>query len=108
MSASEPIFYLCQTVKAASRFTSLRSSAHEESITLHFYVKAEDETYAGGAAGAFNLEHGLECVEYICLPQLMSKAQIGAHESEHVEAYELALSKGMAVVATTVLTWSSE
>lgn len=106
MSAAESIFYLCQSVRSQLGLTSFGKQVNEESITLHFYVKAEDGTTAGGAAGTFALEYGLECIEYICLPQPISKSQIDSQEREHAEAYELALKKGMAVVASSVLTWA--
>jgi hypothetical protein len=105
MATDEQIYYLRQALKPADRFSVLSPSAREVSLIAHFYVKAENDSNAGGIAGTFCLEHKLECAEYICLPQVITAAQIGEHEDEQRKAYELALQSGFAVVASVVLTW---
>ena len=99
------IFYLQQSMKAQGRFSTLPPSVRELSLLAHFYVLAEDETNAGGAAGTFSLETGLDCIEYICLPQPLDRSQIAEHESEHFEAYETAERDGFAVVLSLVSQW---
>jgi hypothetical protein len=103
---SESIYYLRQTLKRSSRHASLLPSTQQHELIAHFYVRAEDATLAGGAAGTFSVEHGLECVEYGCLPQLITRQQIAEYESEHLAAYELAEGEGFAVVLAAVLTWA--
>jgi len=96
------VFYLRQAMKPPNRFSALPSSLKEVSLHAHFYVLAEDGTDAGGAAGSFSLQTGLECEDYVCLPQLIDRSQIAEHESEHIEAYELAERDGFAVVLSLV------
>ena len=80
-------------------------SVKEITLLAHFYVVAEDEVNAGGAAGTFSLETGLECTEYICLPQALERSQIADHDTEHIEAYELAQRDGFAIVLSLVSKW---
>jgi hypothetical protein len=102
---TEQLFYLRQAVKSTERFTSLSTGVQEHRLILHYYVRAEDTPSAGGAAGSFCLEHGLECVDYLSLPQQILRSQIAEHETEHIEAYEFAEREGFAVVAAAVLSW---
>jgi len=92
-------------MKAPGRFSTLPPPMQEISLLAHFYVLAEDGTNAGGAAGTFSLETGLECIEYICLPQPIERSQIAEHEAEHLEAYETAERDGFAVVLSLVSKW---
>ncbi len=99
------VFYLRQAMRPRARFTTLPPSVQEISLLAHFYVLAENGTNAGGAAGTFSLETGLECTEYICLPQPIERSQIAEHESEHIEAHEVAKREGFAVVLSLVTKW---
>ncbi|WP_284620791.1 hypothetical protein [Aquabacterium humicola] len=92
-------------MKPSDRLTTLPATVKEVSLLAHFYVLAEDGTTAGGAAGTFSLETGLECTEYVCLPQVIERSQISENESEHVEAYELAERDGFSVVLSLVSKW---
>ncbi len=104
MESSDQIYYLRQLLKRDARSMAFSSNVQETGFTAHFYVKAADATDAGGAAGTFCLEQGLACMEYICLPQPILPSQIGAHEDEYRKAYELAMQRGIAMVASIVLT----
>jgi hypothetical protein len=51
MSTTEQIYYLRQSLRSTKRFTSFSDDVREVNLIAHFYVKAEDGTNAGGAAG---------------------------------------------------------
>jgi hypothetical protein len=104
MSDSSPICYLRQELRSLTPFPAL-PDGHVTRIDAHFYVQTDDTTQAGGAAASFCLSNGLECVEYTRLPQPLVRSQIADHESEHAEAYDLALSKGIGVVIALVGYW---
>jgi hypothetical protein len=101
------MFYLRQAVRSTTRLSTLSASVSEREAIAHYYVLAEDGTSAGGAAGSFLVAHGLECVDYICLPQPIARSQIADHETEHFQAYECAERQGFAVVLSLVLTWET-
>lgn len=104
MSESTAVSYLRQELRSLTAFPAL-PDGQVTRIDAHFYVRTDDETQAGGAASSFCISNGLECVEYSCLPQPIIRSQIADHETEHAEAYELALSKGFAVVIAVVVCW---
>ncbi len=104
MSESTSVCYLRQELRSLTAFPAL-TDGQVTRIDAHFYVQTDDMTEAGGAAASFCISNGLECVEYSCLPQPIVRSQIADHETEHTEAYELALSKGFAVVISLVGYW---
>jgi len=104
MSNSSAVCYLRQKLRSLTSFPTL-PDGQVTGIDAHFYVQTDDTTQAGGAAASFCLSNGLECVEYTCLPQPLARSQIADHESEHAEAYDLALSKGIGVVIALVGYW---
>ncbi len=104
MNKSTAVTYLRQELRSLTAFPML-SVGQVTRIDAHFYVRTDDGTQAGGAASSFSISNRFECVEYSCLPQPIIRSQIADHETEHAEAYELALSKGFAVVIALVGYW---
>lgn len=104
MCESIAVTYLRQELRSVTAFPAL-TDGQVTRIDAHFYVSTDDGTQAGGAASSFCMSNGLECVEYSCLPQPILRAQIAEYETEHAEAYELALSNGFAVVLALVARW---
>ena len=102
---SEPveskICYFRASVRPQAPALSL-SGVRESYWVAHFYVQTEDSTATGAVGSQFCAEHNLEFLEFLCLPQAISRSQIAEHEAEHIEAYELALHEGIAIVVCVV------
>jgi len=101
---AEAIYYLRQQLEPPSSFLALREASLTR-IDAHFYVKTDGDLNAGAVAAGFCTANAFECVEYSCLPQVIQRSQIADHETEHLEAWILAETKGFAVVLALVASW---
>ena len=98
-----PIFYLRAYVSASATLCALPlGQARQASVVAHFYVQTDSQPNAGAWAHDWCRFHGLVFEDYICLPNVLTRAQVDG-ETEHEEAYELALKEGEAVVISAVL-----
>jgi hypothetical protein len=104
MSETEAIYYLRQELEPLSQAQTFRGASLMR-IDAHFYVKTDDGLNAGAVAAGFCSANGFECAEYSVLPQLLERTQIADHETEHLEAWRLAGTKGFAVVIALVASW---
>jgi hypothetical protein len=99
----EPIYYLRAFIAANGRFSSSSVQAPETTLVAHFYIRTDSQAAAGAVAHDFCRMQGLIFKEYIRLPNPITRAMIGEHEDEHVQAFELAAREGEAVVISVVL-----
>jgi hypothetical protein len=103
VSIAEPIYYLRALVAVAGRFCPSSVRAPEIALVAHFYIQADSQPTAGAVAHDLCRLQGLTFEEYICLPSPVSREQIGEHEDEHIQAFELANRDGEAMVISVVL-----
>jgi len=101
---NEVIYYLRQQIEPLSKTPAFREASLKR-IDAHFYVKTDSDLNAGAVAAGFCMANDFECVEYSCLPQVLERSQIADHETEHLEAWNLAGSKGFAVVLALIASW---
>jgi hypothetical protein len=98
--ASEICYFRASVRPQASALTF--GGVRESYWVAHFYVQTEDSTATGAVGSQFCADRNLEFLEFLCLPQAISRSQIAEHEAEHIKAYECALREGIAVVVCVV------
>jgi len=103
MSPAEPIYYLRALVGAHGGLCRHEIRAPELALVAHFYVRADGQPTAGAWEHDWCRLQGLTFSEYVCLPSPITREQIGEHETEHIQAFELAEREGEAVVISVVL-----
>ena len=78
------------------------AGVREALCVAHFYVQTDDVSTCGAVGAQFCMSRDLQHLEFLSLPQGITPAQIAPHDAEHLRAYELALSDGVAVVISVV------
>lgn len=99
--AESQMCYFRASVRPRDRALSL-GGLRESYWVAHFYVQTDDTNATGAVGSQFCAEQNLEFLEFLCLPQVISRAQIAEYEREHIEAYELAKREGIAMVMAVV------
>jgi len=83
-------------------FTCGQSDSLRTNCVLHIYVQSDSAADAGGVLGSFQLTHGLEFREFLCLPApILSSSVLPTAEHEH--AYQRAVAEGCAYVLSVSL-----
>jgi len=83
-------------------FTRGQSESLRTSCVLHIYVQADSAADAGGVLGSFQLAHGLEFREFLCLPEPIQPSSVPP-TVEHEHAYQRAVAEGCAYVLSVSL-----